>query len=119
MKMLVVDDSAADADYLRGILSQAGHQVITVSSGAEAVDITQREKPDAVFMDVIMENVDGFRATRELAENAETHDIPVVLVTSKNQRADRVWGKLQGAKGYISKPYRPEDVQEQLQNLFP
>ncbi len=117
-KILVVDDSATEQNYLAGILENAEHHVIRASSGQEAVARSLSDRPDLIFMDVVMEDMDGFNATREILERDETRDIPVVMVTSKNQKADKVWAQMQGAKGYIVKPYSKEDVLEQLRNLL-
>ena len=65
-------------------------------------------------MDVNMPDMDGFAATRALKANAQTKAIPVVFVTSKNQKADMAWGQMLGAKGYIAKPYSPEQILAQI-----
>ncbi len=117
-KLLVVDDSTTDQNYLADILSKAGHHVSRASSGKEAIERALAEKPDMIFMDVVMEDMDGYNATREILEQDKERDVPVVMVTSKNQKADKVWAQMQGAKGYIVKPYTEEDVLEQLRNLL-
>jgi twitching motility two-component system response regulator PilH len=65
-------------------------------------------------MDVNMPGMDGFAATRALKGEGATKDIPIVLVTSKHQKADKAWGRMLGAKGYIGKPYSSEQILEQL-----
>lgn len=117
-KLLVVDDSPTERNYLADILGRAGHRVVTAGSGREAIEHSLSDKPDLIFMDVVMEEMDGYNATREILENEQTRDIPVVMVTSKNQKADRVWAQMQGAKGYIVKPYTEEQVLEQLRELL-
>ena len=67
------------------------------------------ELPDVILMDVVMPGINGFQATRQLTKNEVTCHIPVIIVSSKNQEADRVWGKRQGAKDYLTKPV-DEDV---------
>jgi len=62
------------------------------------------ELPDVILMDVVMPGINGFQATRQLTKNEVTCHIPVIIVSSKNQEADRVWGKRQGACGYLTKP---------------
>ena len=61
-----------------------------------------------------MPDMDGYEACRNLQANAETKNIPVVFVSSKNQKADHMWGKMQGAKALIGKPYTPEQILETL-----
>lgn len=113
-KVLVVDDNPADMLNLRGMLERAGHQVITASSGSEAVETVRTQALQAVFMDVVMENMDGYRATREIMEQTPDKAPPIIMVTSKNQKADKVWAQLQGAKGYVVKPYTQEQILEAL-----
>jgi twitching motility two-component system response regulator PilH len=117
-KLLVVDDSVTEQKHLSEILEKAGHKVTIASSGTEAISRAMADKPDLIFMDVVMEDMDGFNATREILEQEENRDVPVVMVTSKNQKADKVWAQMQGAKGYIVKPYTDAEVMEQLQKFL-
>lgn len=109
-KVLVVDDSATERDHLRDMLIRAGHVVITATSGRQGTALAQSERPDLVFMDIVMEDLDGFHATRSLREDPGTQGIPVVVVSSRNQKADKMWAQLQGAKGYVVKPYSAEEI---------
>ena len=113
-KVLVVDDSAADLLNIKNIVSEAGYNVITASSGAEAIDRAKAQKPDLILMDIIMEKTDGYEACRRLAKDSDTKSIPVVFVSSKNQKADRVWAELQGGKGLIGKPYTADEIVSQI-----
>jgi twitching motility two-component system response regulator PilH len=116
-KVLVVDDSAADRTNLKGILAGNGYQVVMASTGAESLQQAKTEKPDLIFMDIIMPDMDGYEACRLLHNDADTKGIPVVFVTSKNQKADRVWAQMQGGKAFITKPYTPDQILEQLSAL--
>lgn len=116
-KVLVVDDSSTDLTNLQQICAGAGYTVITATSGAEAVEKAKAEKPDAVLMDVIMEPMNGFQACRAITSDADTKGIPVVLVSSKGEKTDKIWGEEQGAKGYITKPYTADQILNQLKGL--
>lgn len=109
-KVLIVDDSKPDLEILRSIVTNAGYQVITAISGQEAVDKANSAHPDLIFMDVIMNNKDGFEACREIIANKETKNIPIVFVTGKCQKADRVWAELQGGKALVGKPFTPDQI---------
>ncbi len=115
--ILIVEDNQADRSRLEKLLGEAGYLVSSVESGAQALAAVQRSKPDAIFMDVNMPGMDGFAATRALRDGAATKDIPVVLVTSKDQKADKAWGQMLGAKGYITKPYTDDQVLSQARAL--
>jgi len=115
--ILVVDDSATDLKNLEQICVDAGYTVITATSGSEAVAKATSEKPDAVLLDVIMSDMNGFQVCRAITSNAATKDIPVVLVSSKGEKTDRIWGEQQGAKAYIVKPFTASQILDELQRL--
>jgi twitching motility two-component system response regulator PilH len=112
-KILVVDDSTTDRVNLQNILSDAGYTVITANSGAEAIEKASTEKPDIIFMDVVMQQMDGYQACREITHNDSTRDIPVIFVISKPPKADRMWAEMPGGHS-IQKPYIPEQIIERL-----
>jgi len=109
-KVLVVDDSPVELQNLKIIVEEAGYQVVTASNGSEALEKAKSFRPDVILMDVVMDGVDGFEACRKITSDNTTNDIPVYFVTSKNQKADRVWGELQGGKGMITKPYTSDQI---------
>jgi twitching motility two-component system response regulator PilH len=114
LKVLIVDDAVTDRRNLERILSGAGHRVLEAESGEQALERARNEQPDLILMDVNMPELDGFATTRRLKADAATRDIPVVFVTGKNQKADIAWGRMLGAKGYVAKPYTPEQLLAQV-----
>ena len=115
--ILIVEDNQVDRTRLEKLLGTAGYVVSTATDGEQAIASVKRNKPDAILMDVNMPGMDGFAATRALRGDADTKDIPVVLVTAKDQKADKAWGQMLGAKGYITKPYTDEQVLSQVRAL--
>lgn len=113
-KVLVVDDSPAHLENLKNVVSGAGCRVIVASSGNEAIAMTRAEKPDLVLMDIVMDDLDGYGACREIIADPDTKDIPIVFVSTKNNRADKLWAEKQGARGLINKPYTDEEILEVL-----
>jgi twitching motility two-component system response regulator PilH len=103
-KILVVDDSATDQQYLRELLTGKGFQVVAASGGEEGVSKAKSEKPDLILMDVVMPGLNGFQATRQLSQDDATRNIPVIICTTKHQETDRIWGMKQGARDYVTKP---------------
>lgn len=103
-RILIVDDSPTQTLSLTRILKNHGHDVITAKDGAEGIEVAKAELPDLVLMDVVMPNVNGFQATRQITKDQATSHIPVIIVTTKDQETDRIWGARQGAKGYVTKP---------------
>ena len=109
-KVLIVDDSPTETYKLTSILERNGHAVSAAGTGAEGVEMAKRELPDIVLMDVVMPGLNGFQATRQLSRAAETAEIPVIIVTTKDQETDRVWGMRQGAKAYLTKPVDEQEL---------
>lgn len=117
-RILVVDDSPTEMYKLVAILEKLGHEVLKAENGADGVAMARQEKPDAVLMDVVMPGLNGFQATRQLTKDPETGAIPVIIVTTKDQETDRVWGKRQGAKDYLVKPVGEASLKETLDKLL-
>ena len=113
-KALICDDSAAELANLRSILTDAGWHSVTASNGAEAVQKAVAEKPALIFLDIIMPDMDGYEACRQLQAGAETKGIPVIFVSSKNQKADQIWAKMQGGTALIGKPYSADQIHDTL-----
>jgi len=103
-RILIVDDSPIEMCKLAALLEKHGHQVYKAENGADGVALAKQEQPDAVLMDIVMPGLNGFQATRQLTKIPGTQHIPVIIITSKDQETDRVWGKRQGAKDYLIKP---------------
>jgi twitching motility two-component system response regulator PilH len=108
--ILIVDDMQTDRVLIGGVASAAGHNVIYAASGKEALEAARRDKPALVLMDVIMPDMDGFKACRELKKDPALAAIPVVMVTSKNTESDKFWARKQGADDLLGKPFKAEDL---------
>ena len=103
-RVLIVDDSPTEMYKLTAMLEKHGHEVLKAENGADGVALALHAKPDAVLMDIVMPGVNGFQATRQLNKDPVTAAIPVIIVTTKDQETDKVWGKRQGASDYLTKP---------------
>ncbi|MDQ7072347.1 MAG: twitching motility response regulator PilH [Gammaproteobacteria bacterium] len=116
--ILIADDSQTEIYVLRKILEKHNHQIITAEDGLQAIEVAQNENPDLIIMDVVMPNLNGFQATRRLSKAAETSHIPIIIVSSKNQETDKLWGMRQGAKGYLGKPVEEVDLIVAIDSLL-
>ena len=117
-KILIVDDSPSQLLGIQRIVEKLGHESITAEDGAAGVEVAKRELPDMVLMDVVMPNLNGFQATRTLSREATTKHNPVILVTTKDQDTDRMWGLRQGAKAYLTKPFSEDELAEVIERIF-
>ena len=107
-KILVVDDSPSEMAKFRDILTRHQYEVIEAHTGEDGIQKANEFFPDVILMDVVMPEMNGFQATRKLTRDPKTSHIPVVIISTKNQETDRVWGKRQGARDYLSKPITEE-----------
>ena len=117
-RICIVDDSPSQLVGIRRIVEKLGHEALTAEDGAAGVEAAKRELPDLILMDVVMPNLNGFQATRSICREATTKHIPIVLVTTKDQDTDRVWGMRQGARDYIVKPPREDDLIARIKELL-
>ena len=108
--ILVVDDSVTDRRLIVSAL--AGHTVVEAASGDEGVERAARFKPDLIIMDVVMPGKNGFQACREIRKHPDTKDIPIIVLTTKDQPTDREWALRQGATEYLTKPFTDEALAE-------
>jgi twitching motility two-component system response regulator PilH len=117
-KVLVVDDSPTEIFQFKNILEALGHEVITAENGRDGVSMATENQPDLILMDIVMPDMNGFQATRKISRATETKHIPVIIVSSKDQETDKVWGERQGAKGYITKPVDKDKLVELISQLL-
>ena len=113
-RILIVDDSPSQLVVLRRIVEKLGHEVITADDGAAGVEAAKLHLPHLILMDVVMPNLNGFQATRTICREPTTKHIPIVLVTTKDQDTDRMWGMRQGAKAYLTKPFSEDELSDAI-----
>jgi twitching motility two-component system response regulator PilH len=118
-RILIVDDSPSQLLGIKRIVEKLGHEAFSAEDGAAGVEVAKQELPDLILMDVVMPNLNGFQATRTISKNPETAHIPIILVTTKDQETDKVWGMRQGAKAYVTKPIKEEDLIKTLNEFLP
>jgi twitching motility two-component system response regulator PilH len=117
-KILIVDDSPTEVHILRSALVKYGHNIVTATSGEEALEVARIERPDLILMDVVMPGMNGFQATRKLSLDPEMKSIPVIVVSNKSQETDRIWGIRQGAKDYLTKPVSETTLIESVRKVL-
>ena len=111
-KILIVEDSPTDLHKLRSTLAQGNYRVRAAQSGEEALELARNDPPDVVLLDVVLPQKSGFEVCRELKGDPATAGAKIIMVSSKNERADRFWGQKQGADGYLGKPYDEKELLE-------
>ena len=102
--ILIIDDSPTELHLFQKMLEKNGFETLVADSGEAGIRQAKLAKPDCILMDVVMPGMNGFQATRKLTQDNDTANIPVIMITTKDQESDKVWGMRQGAVEYLVKP---------------
>jgi len=116
--ILIVDDSPTELHVLTTMLEKHGFSVISASNGEDGIEKAKADKPDLILMDVVMPGMNGFQAARQISNDPETDDIPIIIVSTKDQETDKMWGLRQGAKGYVTKPPQEKELISTINSLL-
>lgn len=116
--VLVVEDCLTDMHILTRCLQQGGLNVLTASSGEEALTKISSQKPDIIILDIVLPGCSGYEVCREIKDAAATSNIPVVMCSTKGGQMDRFWGMKQGADAYLSKPVDQEEFVRTVKGLL-
>ncbi|EGL82378.1 two component transcriptional regulator, winged helix family [Caldalkalibacillus thermarum TA2.A1] len=106
-KILVVDDEKPIADILQYNLEKEGYQVLTAFDGEEAVDKALREEPDLILLDIMLPKKDGFQVCQEIRHKSQ---VPIIMLTAKDEEVDKVLGLELGADDYVTKPFSTREL---------
>jgi len=110
-KIMVVDDEPDTVDLVKLVLETEGYEVSVAYSGDEALDMIKANRPDFIFLDIMMPKMDGWAVRKKIVENEETKDIPVVMLTAKAQPIDKMIGlHVVGVTDYITKPFGRKEL---------
>jgi twitching motility two-component system response regulator PilH len=108
--ILIIDDSPTEVHVMSKALEKVGYQIAVAADGAEGIRLAREMHPDLIFMDIVMPGMNGYQATRTLSNDPTTREIPIVMVSSKGQETDKIWGLRQGAIDYMVKPVSPAQL---------
>lgn len=117
-KILIAEDEPDIRDLVKFTLTYAGHEVVAVGNGAEAVEAARAEQPDMILMDVRMPRMTGYEACTAMKADPVTRDIPVVFLSAKGQDAEIQTGLAAGASEYLLKPFAPMELSERVGELL-
>jgi DNA-binding response OmpR family regulator len=116
--ILSVDDERDVTELLRFHFTKAGYEVLTASSGREAIEIIRCRRPDLVLLDLMLPDIDGFGVCEILRHNAATAAIPIIILSAWETEDARNVGMELGALDYVTKPFSPRDLVELVDRLF-
>ncbi len=117
-KILIVEDSMAEIRLMQAVLEQAGYWSVAINDPTRVEQTIEMERPGLILLDVVMPQRNGFQVCRDLKGSADFNGIPIVLVTSKDGDSDKYWGQMQGADGYVVKPFTKEQLLTAVQKFL-
>lgn len=118
-QVLVVDDDPLMHRLLQHHLARAGYQMLSATNGREAIEIVSREHPGLIVMDVMMPDVNGMAALRELKKEDATKTIPVIVITANSHAIVSKESELAGGAVFMTKPFSPAQLLNEIRRLLP
>jgi DNA-binding response OmpR family regulator len=120
-KILIVDDEI----HIRALLEQAledledaGVEIFLAREGEEGLQFAREEKPDLIFLDIMMPKKNGYEVCEEIKRDPELKDIYIIMLTAKGQAADRMRGEEVQANEYMTKPFNPDEILQKASNIL-
>lgn len=117
-RLLIVEDDLDIADMLNAYFRVQGYDVMTVNWGEDGVRACQTNMPDVVILDIRLPDIDGFEVARRLRSNRRTRDVPIIFLTEKRERDDRLRGLEMHAEDYITKPFDIQELRLRVRNVL-
>ncbi len=117
-KVLVVDDEPFICRSLSFVLRKENYEVLEARNGEEALEMIRSERPDLVFLDVMMPKVNGFEVTELVKSDPDLRRTKIILLTAKGQDSDRETGRKLGADDYMTKPFSPTKILERARQIL-
>ncbi|MCL4154807.1 UNVERIFIED_CONTAM: hypothetical protein GTU68_058224 [Idotea baltica] len=107
---MIIDDSKTIRKSAETLLSKEGCEVLTAEDGFEALAIIAVNKPDIIFVDIMMPRLDGYQTCTLIKNNRQFRDTPVIMLTSKDSIFDKARGRIVGSEEYLTKPFTRDDL---------
>jgi DNA-binding response OmpR family regulator len=117
-KILIVEDDLDVADMLNAYFRVQGYEIFTVNWGEDGVRACQSSRPDIVILDIRLPDIDGYEVARRLRSDRRTADIPIIFLTEKRDRSERLQGLELGADDYITKPFDVQELRLRIRNAL-
>ena len=112
VKVMIIDDSSTIRRTAEALLLKAGYEVYTASDGFEAMSLITDNKPDIIFVDIMMPRLDGYQTCQLIKNNKKFRDTPVIMLSSKDGLFDRARGRIAGSQEHVNKPFTQEELIE-------
>jgi DNA-binding response OmpR family regulator len=116
--VLAVDDEEDIRTIIKVNLEREGHRVLTADGGEQALELVREEPPDVIVLDVMMPGTDGWEVLRQIKGQEQGSDIPVLMLTARTADEDRIRGGIEGAIRYLTKPFTPRALSDEVRRAL-
>lgn len=117
-RILVVEDDFDISNMLQLYFKSQGYEVFVAPRGGVALDLTRQKLPNVIVLDIMLPDIDGYEVCRRLRTNLRTNHIPIIFLTQKDERSDKIHGLELGADDYITKPFDVEELRLRVRNTI-
>lgn len=119
LKVMVIDDSKTIRRTAESLIKRAGCSVLTATDGFEALSIIADNRPDVIFVDIMMPRLDGYQTCALIKNNSEFKNTPVIMLSSKDGLFDRAKGRIVGSEQYLTKPFTKDELLGTIRKFAP
>lgn len=116
--ILIVEDDMDTSDMLRAYFEAQGYEITTAAWGNDALQVCEEMVPDLIIQDIRLPDINGYEVTKQLRRNLRTQRVPVIFLTEKRERSDRIAGLKLGAVDYITKPFDMQELRLRVRNAL-
>ena len=113
-KILIIDDSTFEANHVKGLLEQIGHEVLWADTGSRGIKIMKLERPSLVILDLVLPDISGIEICRWIKQDMRMKNTPVIMLTARGEVHERVSGLMEGATDYIAKPFDDSEFESRV-----
>jgi diguanylate cyclase (GGDEF)-like protein len=117
-RILVVEDDFDISNMLRIYFQSQGYEVAVAPRGGDALEMSRQQLPNIVVLDIMLPDIDGYEVCRQLRSNLRTSHIPIIFLTQRDERSDKIQGLELGADDYITKPFDVEELRLRVKNAI-
>ena len=117
-RVLVIDDSATVLAMFRKVLRSAGYVVIEAEDAEKGLALAHSEKPELIFLDIVLPGMNGFTALRRLRRDPQTEPVPVIMISGNEQATEQFFGARIGADDFMKKPFSRQEIFARIERLL-
>ena len=117
-KILIIDDSTFEANHVKGLLEQMGHEVLWAETGSRGIKIIKLDRPNLIILDLILPDISGMEICRWIKKDMRMKNTPIIMLTARGEVHEKVEGLVEGATDYIAKPFNDAELKTRVMAIL-